>query len=165
MKPEPVNGRELLAELRALQAEVRAFRDLMDERDRRYTERAESDDRARGAALTAVKEQTASAFAASKEAITKSEMNQTTYNATHNDLTRKMDSQYAAMLPRTEADNRFQAIEEKIADLREARSHGGGKEEALQAAHVAQRWALGIGLSLLLFLAGNVIIPLIRHAP
>ena len=119
-------------DLAALTVEVRALRELMDERDRRYTERAEGDLRALQAALTSVKDQTSSSFAASKEAIVKAETNQTVYNATHNDLTRKMDAQYKEMIPRTEAESRFKTMEEKIADLRESRSQTTGHHEQRQ---------------------------------
>ena len=167
---EPTIG-ELVA---ALRVEVRALRELADERDRRYTERAEGDLRALQAALTSVKEQTSSSFAASKEAIVKAETNQTVYNATHNDLTRKMDAQYKEMIPRTEAEGRFKTMEEKIADLRESRSGGSGRDEARdQAAAIARsaqetarnamRWAIGIAITVLLFVAGSLVLPLLKR--
>jgi len=124
--------RKLAVELHAHIAEFKAFRELMNERDRRYTERAEADQRALAAALAAVKENTAASFQASKEAVAKTEQGQTAYNATHNDLTRKMENQYQTMLPRHEAEARFHSIIEKIAELREYRSTDVGKDKGME---------------------------------
>ena len=155
----PRNG--FAADLRALTAEFHAFQKLMDERDRRYSEGKEGDQRAVSAALAANEKLTSAAFAASKEAITKAESNQTTYNATHNDLTRKMDAQYKDMLPRTEADSRFAAQEEKIQDLRESRSATTGAGAAIdkmsEASHKTMWAVIGIGVTVVIFIVGTLL--------
>ncbi len=87
--------------------ELDAFRELMEERDRRYKSQFDAQERA-----------VVAAFSAQKEAIQKAEAAQNSYNVGHNDLTRKMDSQYQQMLPRTEADNRFNSMSEKIEDVK-----------------------------------------------
>jgi len=100
--------------LRELSRQIDGIEALLNERDRRYDER----------------------FLSAKEAVAKAEAAQTAYNANHNDLTRKMDAQYAFMLSRTEADSRFHNHDEKIdeikkdlASLRESRSEGSGRRE------------------------------------
>ncbi len=110
---------------------IEALSKLMDERDKRYGQSFRESKDAVSAALQAAKEQTQASFAASEKAISKAEASQLQYNVGHNDLTRKMDMQYKEMLPRPEADNRFKAIEEKLADLRESRSQSGGRGEGL----------------------------------
>ena len=120
---------------------------LMDERDRLYAERHAASQDAIQAALLAVKDQTAASFAASEKAIVKAEAAQTAYNEQHNDLVRKMDTQYSYMMPRTEADGRFAAHAEKFDELRrdinalrESRSESGGK-----AAGASTLWGYVIG--------------------
>lgn len=97
----PDVSKEYFEQVRVTAVEVVHLRELMDERDRRYMERAESD-------RLAVR----SAFAASEKAIQKAEDAQTTYNQTHNELSRKLDDQNKATVPRTEIDARFKTIED-----------------------------------------------------
>lgn len=132
------NLRELTGQLDDLKELLlhtdRSTRELMEERDRRYEERFAGQKEAVSSALTAQKELTTSAFASSEKAIVKAEDSQRTYNAGHNDLSRKMESQYKDMLPRPEATALLASIEDKIenlkkeiAGLRESRSEGGGE--------------------------------------
>ena len=89
---------------RVVFAKLEGLRELIDERDAKYTERAHS----------------------SEKAIEKAEHAQGQYNQTHNDLLRKMDEQ----MPRKEIEARFTAMEEKIDNLqggnqlRTGRDHG-----------------------------------------
>lgn len=53
---------------------TRTLRALMDERDQRYTERYEAQERALAAALLSAKEAVAAALAAAKEAVLKAEL-------------------------------------------------------------------------------------------
>lgn len=92
---------------------------LLDERDTVYTERDNARRIAVEAALTAVKEQTKASFEASEKAIVKAEEAQKAYNVAHNDLSRKLDEQNKATMPRSETETRFHGLEEKISDLRE----------------------------------------------
>lgn len=106
---------------------------LNQERDTRYDERHTANEKAVAAAFAANKEAVAAAFAAAKEAVTaalaaakeavvKAEQAQSNYNANHNDLARKMEDQYDHMLPRVEADAKFDRQNERFDDLkREAR--------------------------------------------
>ena len=127
---EPCSTRDLAAELDGLRtladARFGALRDLVDERDRLYKERDDARRTAVEAALAAVKEQTKASFEASEKAIVKAEEAQKAYNASHNDLARKMDEQGKATMPRTETEGRFHALGEKIDEIRQAIAGGGG---------------------------------------
>jgi len=101
-----------------LAARLTALEELTTARDRWYTERDKDRQTSVDKALTAAKEQTASSFAASKEAILKAEEAQRAYNQSHNDLARKMDEQNKATMPRTETEARFRALEEKVNEAR-----------------------------------------------
>lgn len=78
-------------------------------------------------AVQNIEKSTSAAFAASQKAIDKQELSQTTYNAGHNDLSRKMEEQYKLMIPRAEHEVMFQRINEDIKSLRETRSQVEGK--------------------------------------
>ena len=122
------NLREITAELDGLKdllfAKMEASQNMLDERDKLYTERDNSRRTAVEAALTAVKEQTKASFDASEKAIVKAEESQKAYNTAHNDLARKMDEQNKATMPRLETQQRFSAIEEKIAAIMEIVNKG-----------------------------------------
>lgn len=130
------NGRTHEPNLREITAHIDGMDRLYEERDRRYEDRFKAQETAVAAALAAQEKLTAAAFAAAKEAVLKQENSQSSYNAGHNDLSRKMENQYATMLPRQEADNRFKSFEEKyedlkkeVANLRESRSEGTGRRD------------------------------------
>lgn len=122
---------ELTAELDGLRelllAKFEAAKEILDERDRLYKERDDARRTAVDAALAAVKEQTKASFDASEKAIVKAEEAQKAYNTSHNDLARKMDDQGKATMPRAETETRFNAIEEKIGQLRQSLSDAGGE--------------------------------------
>lgn len=84
-----------------------------------YDERDVSRKTAVDAALMAAKEQTKANFDASEKAIVKAEEAQKAYNASHNDLARKMDEQNKGTVPRPEIQQRFQTVEKDIADIRQ----------------------------------------------
>lgn len=71
-------------------------------------------------ALIAQKELTTAAFASSEKAIVKAEEAQKSYNATHNDLSRKMDDQYKEMMPRPEADSKLSSFDARLVELKES---------------------------------------------
>lgn len=89
--------------------------------------------------IDALKELMMATFVASEKAIVKAEEAQFAYNSTHNDLARKMDQQYKEMVPRQEANLKWDGFEKDleelrkgIANLREARSELGGKFSGTQ---------------------------------
>lgn len=124
------SARELEIEVQGLraffEARLNGMRELLDERDRLYRERDDSRRVAVDAALSAQKEQTKASFEASEKAIVKAEEAQKAYNASHNDLARKMDEQNKATMPRTETESRFLGLQEKVDEVRNAMASGGG---------------------------------------
>jgi hypothetical protein len=157
--------------LRELTGQLDDLKDLMREkfegvdkiayeRDRLYKERHEAADKAITAALTAQKETTSAAFAASKEAIVKAENSQNSYNTSHNDLIKKQEQ----MIPRPEVDRIVQAWEEKfndlkkeVAALKEFRSGGIGEKEALASNRLQHNWSVGIQVVVAIFVSGIVV--------
>ena len=119
--PHQPNGREFDAareRIAVLETALTGLKELGEERDKRYGETHIADKEAVNAALAAAKEAVAAALAAAKEAVIKQEGSQTTYNASHNDLLKKMEQQYRDTLPRTEAEQRFSTLSDKINELR-----------------------------------------------
>jgi hypothetical protein len=113
---------------------------LIESNDKRYNERFEAQDKAVAAALAAQKELTSAAFASSEKAIVKAEDSQRTYNAGHNDLSRKMEEQYKLMVPLTEhkadllnMEKRMDRMGEDVKGLRESRSGVEGKGIGINA--------------------------------
>ncbi len=106
------NLRELTSEMDGMRevfrVEIKALRELIDERHSLYSER----DHSRQDAVH-------SAFLSSEKSNTKTEEAQKAYNAQHNDLINKMDKQNAATMPRIEIESRFVALEEKIGTVRD----------------------------------------------
>lgn len=153
-----VNGHAI----EVLGAELRALRDLMDERektgherDRRYEDRAARQDTAVTAALAANKELTAAAFAASEKAIVKAEDAQKSYNAGHNDLSRKLETQTKESISRLEhtadlrrVDEKLDEIKKELQNLRDARSIGAGKDEAHASTRLDVKWVIALALGL-----------------
>lgn len=82
-------------------------------------QRFEAQEKAVSAALAAQKELTNTSFASSEKAIVKAEAAQTSYNQTHNDLSRKMDEQYKEMMPRSESLARHASNEQRHQELKE----------------------------------------------
>jgi len=91
---------------------------VIDERDKQYDARFRAAEIAVNAAFAAQKELTAAAFSASEKAITKAEQAQTAYNVVHNDLSRKLDEQNKATIPRPEIMALFGAVDQKLESMR-----------------------------------------------
>jgi tetrahydromethanopterin S-methyltransferase subunit G len=68
--------------------------------------------------LQAMDEATKTAFNAAEKSSEKTDQNQKDYNAGHNDLTRKMESQYKEMAPRQYVDDKVHVLEEKLEAIR-----------------------------------------------
>jgi hypothetical protein len=91
---------------------------IIDERDRLYAVRFEEAKTAVNAALIAQKESVTSAFLASEKAIVKAEEAQAAYNVAHNDLSRKLDEQNKATIPRPEINALFIGVDQKLEAIR-----------------------------------------------
>jgi Ni,Fe-hydrogenase I large subunit len=114
--------KELLVE------KVDGIKDIIDERDRRYEER-----------FRAMDEKTTLALASSEKAVTKAEVASDKRFESINEFRGTLSDQAAMLMPRAEVEIKFAAIDERlldikkeIADLRESRSEGSGKEKASQ---------------------------------
>lgn len=178
--------RMLVERSRGHKQELKSLKKLVDERDRYYVQQFKNSEQAVKDALTANKEQTSAAFAASKEAINKAEEAQRSYNQTHNDLTRKMDAQYKEMVPASEARLKWESVDKEVTDtrremalireslprevsslrselmkeiqgLRESRSEGGGRESVRHDYRERQQWSTGIVVAVLLALVSMAI--------
>lgn len=134
--------------IRELNAEFIGFRQLMDERDRRYDDRFRSQETAVAAALAAQEKLTNSAFAASKEAILKAEASQTGVNERSNEFRGQLADQAATLMPRKESeaalgsardvfDREIKLVRGDISILSDARSES-----------VGAKWAMGLGISI-----------------
>ena len=108
-----------------------ATRNVLDERDRLYKERDEARRVAVDAALTAVKEQTASSFAAAEKAILKAEEAQKEYNLRSNEFRGQLSDQARLFMPRSEAEAGVKQVSSELDRLREdvRRENEGIKKE------------------------------------
>jgi tetrahydromethanopterin S-methyltransferase subunit F len=153
---------KLASGLQALAEKVIALRELMDERDRRYTGQFDASKNAVIDALAAQKEQTSSVFTSSEKAIIKAEDAQRSYNERTNELRGALNDQNKTLLSRTEAEARFLNVEEKIdeikrdvANLREYRSAVVGKDRAEAHAETTQKWLIGLAIGVMLSMLGS----------
>ena len=142
-----------------------------EERDRRYENRFEGQEKAVAAALAAAEKQVTTAFAASEKAVLKAEDAQREYNIRSNEFRGQLDDQAKTLMPRIESISRFEATDKRseetklrlegdiqdlrsqIGDLRESRSEGVGSNVALHESRQQSNWTMGqvitIALSLL----------------
>ena len=133
-----------------------------EERDKRYEEKFDSLDTTMVKDFAAAKEKVADAFAASEKAMTKSDASQKEYNSTHNDLTHKMEKQYAEMLPRTEA--RF--MQDDINDLKLFKSNYVGVLEAKKENKGTTKWIIALITTIILSalsVIATIIIAYFKH--
>ena len=131
---------KLATELERLGAELRAIRDLMDERDRRYDERE----------------------AAHKLALDTAERALDAYKAQANEWRGTLNDVSLRMMLRTEYESAHSSIVEKIESLRLAQSEMTGKDEALAQGRATGRWIIGLvagmGVSLLVAVIDGVML-------
>lgn len=133
---------DLSAAVERLGADLRALRDLVDERDRRYTEGKEADKRAVDAAFAAAEKAVAAALAAAEKAVN------------------------AALVAQEKATEKFErAIKEYkdisnewISELRiqqqAMESVGKTRIDTTADRGVNVRWAFGVGVAILIAIAG-----------
>ena len=106
---------------------------LMEERDRRYTERAEAADKAVNAALAAAEKAVNAALAAAKEAQQANAIALKEYKDGANEWRATVTDITARMPTNVEMDRRFDVVDEKIARLRAAEDKSTGKSVGLNA--------------------------------
>jgi hypothetical protein len=142
---------ELVSQTRSLEAHLLAFEKLMDERDKRYNQRAIAQDEA-------VK----SALATSKEAVTKAE------NATEkrfesvNEFRKTLSDQAGNFLSRVEYGSNHKGLEEKIAAIgdRIARME---TESSTKAKGVTLIGSLIVGVIMTISYAVGIVIAFSKH--
>ena len=182
--------RELTSELDGvkalLESKLEFISTLLEERDSRYKERFDTQEKHTDKLFEAKDKSVEVAFLNSKEAISKAEEAQASYNLSHNDLARRMDEQYKSMVPTKEAQLKWDAIDKEtselrkefyilrdmlpkeinglrselmkeISSLRESRSEQGGGARVLEAAHSQHNWSVGIIVAIVLSLAASAI--------
>jgi hypothetical protein len=107
------------------------FEVIIKGNDCRYAERFVALEKKLDTAIQNQNTATQAAFTTSQKAIDKSEINQTTYNQGHNDLSKKMETQYQTMIRRAEFQMTIDRIISDIKGLRESRSEIVGKREGV----------------------------------
>ena len=123
---------------------VAALREVMDERDRRYTERDAARQTAIDAALKSAETLTSSTFAASEKAISKAEANADKWRENANEWRTAMNDRETKFAPRIEIENRLKGLEEKIAELRETWSGSTGSTRGAQTFKEDRRASIGM---------------------
>jgi chromosome segregation ATPase len=146
------------------------FERIVRELDERLTTAVNSLKELMEAKLKSIDDATKAAFASSEKAIVKAEDAQKDYNVRTNELRGALSDQALRMMTRVEyeanhaaltekieavhasVDKQYSDLKKEIADLRESRSKGGGKEEALQAEHQQSNWRIGLAIGIILSL-------------
>ena len=146
---------------------IKNLHNLIDERDRLYSERNDSQKVAVDAALAAAKEQTGASFASSEKAIVKAENAQNEYNARSNEFRATLADQAERLASKNELNTINSNLEDKISRhdediriLREAQSKNTGKDETKIVGKDDNRVLIAIiisGLVALMGLAGLAI--------
>lgn len=102
----------------AHKADVAHIMVLFSEREKRYEGQFKASEEAVAKALVAARELTVQSFAASEKAIQESKNAQADVNAKSNEFRGQLKDQNDTMIPRPEANARFNSLEEKIDELR-----------------------------------------------
>ncbi len=100
--------------------------------------------------LLSIEELNRERFAANKEAVAKAEEAQKTYNAQHNDLTRKMEAQAAQFVNRERLDDmvkqfdaQVESLKASIVQLQAGAVAGGARREVVQEQRQQTQWSIG----------------------
>jgi hypothetical protein len=105
-----------------LRTDLEAFKKLMEERDRRITER-----------FQAMDEKTSLALTSSKEAVAKAETATEKRFDAVNEFRGQLKDQASTLLPRAEAEAKFRSFDDKLDDLKKSRDEGQGKTTGVGA--------------------------------
>lgn len=105
---------------------------LINERDRQYQQRFESQEKAVNAALIAAKEAVNAALSAAQTAVNKAEIANEKRLDNQNEFRGQLKDQAASLMPRAEADAHFQSIEKELKRVSDAVAAGTGRFEGVQ---------------------------------
>ena len=122
--------RELCAEVREVKADLRGLRDLMNERDKRYSEVDKASKEAVQAALAAAEKAVQAALAAAEKAAEKTEAALKEY--------------------KTGANEWRDTVKDLIGNLRESRSEAGGGRQQQIENRAQSHWVIGLGIGVVL---------------
>lgn len=144
------SSESILTKISVLEERVRALTETVDDRYRYYISQFKAAEVAVSAALIAQDKLTVSSFASSEKAIAKAEEAQREYNVRSNEFRGQLDDQAKTLLPRAEANTQFNALSDKIEDvkeqvgkLREFRGEFIGKEVKDHTLREQQNWNVG----------------------
>lgn len=105
---------------------------LINERDRQYQQRFESQEKAVNAALIAAKEAVNAALSAAQTAVNKAEIANEKRLDNQNEFRGQLKDQAAQLMPRAEADAHFESIEKEMKRLSDTIIAGTGRFEGVQ---------------------------------
>ena len=130
-------------------AHIEHLKDLIASADKRYEQRFDAQEKAVGAALASVERAGATALAAAKEAVNKSEASTNDRLALHNGLQQRLDGQTATFPTRKEVEQNFSSLTERLNRLQERVDKGEGKDSGASAlwGYIAGVFGLLIGAS------------------
>ncbi len=135
--------------------------ELHTERDRNYQDKFRLLNESSEKALMAVEKQTSIAFGANKEAISKAEDAQKSYNERSNEFRGQLEDQAARLMGKDEALSKFSTYDEKLDEckaeiikLREAHMQAVGRKEQIAEVKQSSQWSAGQLLSTIIAVVG-----------
>jgi hypothetical protein len=129
-----------------IQNELHGFASLMAERDRRYNERFDAQEKAVSAALAAAEKAVTAAFDAANTATQRADEAQTTHNLATNQYREQLREQAATLTPREVFERAISRIESDIGDLRKFVNQSTGRQGATDRGEEMSLTRLGIVL-------------------
>lgn len=136
-----------MGKTRVLKAQLKALRELINERDLRYGQR-----------FQAAQEAVSAALAAAKEAVTKAESANERRFESVNEFRAALTDQSGKMITRFEADTRFKALEDHQSQQRGAVKSSDSTRTMIFA-------VLSVGIPLLLAIVGGFVVLISRLPP
>lgn len=162
LRREIANGDNIVIEM--LRREVAAQRGVVDERDRLYSERHQQNQISVEKALASAEKAVNAALAAAKEASFEQKEALKEYKVASNEWRSTVTDLTTQMGVIGKIEQRMTGLEEKVNELRRVDSKTEGGTEALNQSKSNQRWLIGIGVMLVIFILGQVFI-MWRNAP
>jgi hypothetical protein len=124
-------------EIAEMRANLKSLREIVDERDRRYEDRFKATDDRTGLALTS-----------SKEAVGKAELATEKRFDSVNEFRGQLKDQAATLLPRAEADAKFNSMTKEIEELKKVINTSQGKSSGFMASWGVLVAAIMIGATI-----------------
>ena len=141
------NGRTHEPSLREVVSDLDGFKDVMNERDRRYEDR-----------FKAIDEKTEISLRSSREAISKSDAATEKRFDSVNEFRAQLKDQAATLLPRAEAHAKFGSLDKEIEELRKNFNVGQGKSMGINLV-----WGILVTLVFIAIALGGLLIKFTGH--